>query len=377
MKNKFPIKILYFITSLDMGGAEQLLLLTLKNLNRQRFKPFVCCLYAGKLANEIEGLGIEVIDLKIKNKLDLSILFKFYNLLKKEKFDIVHTHLFHSNIIGRIMARLCHVPIVISTLHYAFSYNGNFGIILERLTAKLADRIIVVSDAVRNFCINEIKIPQERLQLIYNGVDLNILDEVFINLPSLREELSLNNDFLVGCIGRFAEVKGQRYLLKAIAEVIKVHNKIKFLLIGSGPLEKELRDLTKALGISDNIIFLDSRRDIPQMMHSVDLYVVPSLQEGLSITLLEALAMEKPTIATTVGGNPEVIIHEESGILIPPKDHKAIAKSIIRLFENKDKAKELGIKGRLRVIERFNIKENVSKTQSLYENLIEEQKERR
>lgn len=369
--NKLPVKILYLITDLNIGGAEQLLLLMLKNLNRQKYDPTVCCFYAGELAGEIKSLGIRVIDLKMESKLDLLVLFKLLNLLKKEKFDIVHTHLFHANIAGRLIARLCGVPIVISTLHYAFSYNGKFGILLERLTARLADKIIVVSGAVKKFCLNEICIPENKLQFIYNGVDLDMNKKVLTSSARLKEQLSLNNEFIIGCIGRFDKVKGHAYLLKAVAEITKVYTEIKILLAGAGSLENQLRDLADELGISKYIIFLKNRRDIPQILDLFDVYVLPSLQEGLSITLLEAISMGKPSVVTAVGGNPEVIVDGESGMLVPPKDHRIMAEVIIRLLENKSMAEQLGANARLRAMEKFDIKENVYKTESLYNYLLE------
>lgn len=364
------IKILYFITCLGVGGAEQLLYLTLKNINRQRYKPIVCCIQGGELVSEIERLGIKVFNLNMRSKFDASKLIAFYNFIKRGKFDIVHTHLFHANIIGRIIARLCKVPIVISTQHYAFSYNGSFGILLESLTAKLSDRIIAVSDAAKRFYRSKINVSEESLSVIYNGVDLDIKNEASDSGSNLRKELCLNNDFIISCIGRFAEVKGHSYLLRAIAEVIKTQSKIKLLLVGTGLCGSYLVKLASDLGIKENIIFLDSRRDIPQMLNICNLYVLPSLEEGLSITLLEALAMAKPIIATAVGGNPEVIVNGISGMLVPPKDYNAMARAITEMFENRQKAQYLGINARLRAVEKFDIKENVRKTESLYEGLI-------
>jgi len=366
------VKILYFITDLDIGGAEQLLFLTLKNLNRQKYKPTVCCLYGGELVREIEKLDIEVIDLNTRSKFDLRSLFKLRNLFKKEKFDIVHTHLFHANVVGRIVAYVCRVPIVISTLHYAFSYNGKFGIFLERFTSRLADRIIVVSNAVKKFCINEIGISEDRLQLIYNGIDIDIIKNSLSYSPTLKEQMSLNNHFIIGCIGRFEEVKGHRYLLQAVAETMKNYSRIKVLLVGSGSLKSNLKKMANELGISEATIFLDKRRDIVQILDSIDLYVMPSLQEGLSITLLEALAMGKPVIATAVGGNPEVIVDGESGLLIPAKDYRALSGAIISLLNNRQKAKQLGLKAMERVSKEFDIKKAVQKIESLYELIIDE-----
>lgn len=376
MEIKSPVKILYFITTLDIGGAEQLLLSILRGLNKREYEPMVCCLYGGELAKEIKNLGIKVIDLKVKNKFNLMYLFKLYKFLKKEKFDIVHTHLFHANIIGRIMARLSKVPIVVSTQHYAFKYNGKAGVYLEKLTTKLSNRIVAVSDAAKKFYINEVGVSPDRITLIYNGVDLDILKVTLTDKLSLREQLSLNTDFILGCIGSFSKFKGHIYLLKAITEVIKVHKNIKLLLVGSGLLEKYLMKVTKDLGISKNVIFLHRRRDIPRILTSFDICILPSLQEGLSIILLEAMAMGKPVIATAVGGNSEVIIHGKNGLLIPPSDYRAIADAIIDLIRDDNKARQLAANARLTVTERFNIKENIYKTESLYEELIDSYKKK-
>lgn len=372
MQRNYPIKILYFITGLDIGGAEQLLFLTLKNLDREKYLPSVVCFYRGVLACEIEQLGIEVIDLKAKSKFDFLAICRLFRLLKKEEIDIMHTHLFHANIIGRIVGRLCKVPIIVSTHHYAFSYNGKIGILLEKITQRLSDKIITVSEAAKIFYLKEIGIVQDRLTLIYNGIDTDIDKEAVFGTSDLRNELLLNNNFIVGCVGRFAEMKGQEYLIRATAGVIKEGYKIKLLLVGYGALKTHLKKLADTLGITREVIFLEARRDIPQIINTFDIYVSSSLQEGLSITLLEALAMGKPTIATAVGGNTEVILHGQSGILIPPRDNKALVEAIVNLIEDKKKAGQLGINGRQRVLDTFNIKDKVKETELLYDSLIRE-----
>jgi glycosyltransferase involved in cell wall biosynthesis len=367
-------RVLYLITELDIGGAEQVLLSFLKNMDRYKYEPAVCCFSAGALAPEIQSLGIRLIDLKAENKFDLLALFRLWRILNEERFDIVHTHLFHANIAGRVLARLARVAVVVSTHHYAFSYNGAWGAWLDRLTCRLADRIIAVSRAARNFFLLHVDGKQERVELIYNGVDLDAFGSSLKADKSLRESLCLNNDFIVGCIGRFAEVKGQSYLLEAARALIEKGIPLKVLLVGSGPWEGRLKKICQELNIVSQVIFLGSRRDVPAVLESIDLYVQPSLQEGLSIILLEALAMRRPVIATAVGGNSEVIVNGESGLLIPARDRQALAAAVADLLSDKEKANRLAQGARLRIEENFDIRDTVRKTEALYSRLIKEKK---
>ncbi len=365
------VKILYFITGLEIGGAEQLLLSIIKNLNKERYNPYVCCFYRGKLANEIESLGIKIYDFQVKSKFDFSVFIKLYFLLKKEKPQILHTHLFHATILGRIVGVLAGIPVIISTQHYSSGFHGRIGMVLEKITSHFAHRIIAVSNSAKEFCVNQEGILAKKIQVIYNGIEVNTALEKKENLD-LKKKFGLNGNIIVGCVGRFVKIKGYEYLLYAAPEIVKYFPDVKFILLGYGPLKYKLKKLADALSISDRVVFLGPDIEVNDILSILDVYVLPSLSEGLSITLLEAMSIGIPVIATAAGGNSEVIIHDESGILISPRDYKALAGAVINLIGNNEKAKRLGNNGRLRVVELFNIKENVRKTELLYEELVDE-----
>jgi len=364
------IKIFYFITDLGIGGAEKLLVSILSKLDKNKYLPVVCCLYGGELLNRIRELNIKVIDLKVKSKLDFSALLKLYCLLKQEGPDIIHTHLFHATIIGRIIARFAGVPIIISTQHYSSSFHGRLGMLADKLTAPLTDQIIAVSGAVKKFCVEEEGITSTKVRIIYNGIDLNSNSHDKGGLD-LKKQLFLGNEPIIGTVGRFVEIKGYKYLFYAAKDIIKQYPNVKFILLGYGPLKNKLTKLTIELGLSDKVIFLDPAIKVTDFLSILDVYVLPSLSEGLSITLLEAMAMSKPVVVTNVGGNPEVVKDCETGLMVPARDPNSLSKAIISILKDRNFALKMALNARRRVEEKFNIDNMIMDTELVYDSLVD------
>lgn len=362
------IKILFFITDLGIGGAERLLLAILEKLDRKKYYPVVCCFYGGEVLKQIEALNIKVINLKVKNKLDFTFFWKFFFVLKREKPRIIHTHLFHANIVGRLVARLAGVPVVISTQHYSSNFHGYFGILLDRLTAPLTDRIIAVSEAAKMFCVKQEYIEAKKISVVYNGVELDSINRQ-VNSKELPNQPSLRDGPIIGSAGRFVAIKGFEYLFYAIPEVIVRYPGAKFFILGYGPLKQHLIELANKLHISDKVKFMSPQTEVCEFLSLLDVYVLPSLSEGLSITLLEAMAMEKHIVATNVGGNSEVIIDGETGLLVPAQNPNAISRAIIYLLENKPHAIQMGIRAKKQVENRFNINRMLKDTELIYDSL--------
>lgn len=364
------IKILYFITDLGIGGAERILFSMLNKMDKARYLPVVCCLYGGELVDKIKELNIRVVDLKARTKLDVSVFFKLYYLLKKEKPDIVHTHLFHANLIGRLVAKLAGTKIIVSTQHYSASYYGRIGILSDRFTAFLTDQIIAVSEAAKRFCVEEEGIPKRKIKVIYNGIDLDVIDGEKSG-HELRRRLSLGQGPIIGCLGRFVEVKGYKYLFYAASDIVKHYPAAKFIILGHGPLKHELMELVNKLGLSNQVIFIDSDTEANAFLSILDIYVLPSLSEGLSVALLEAMAMSKPVVVTKVGGNPEVVIDSENGLLVPPRDPSSLSKAIISILKDDNFRFKIASNARRRIEEKFNIDTMVKDTELVYSSLYQ------
>ncbi|MBM3252165.1 MAG: glycosyltransferase family 4 protein, partial [Candidatus Omnitrophica bacterium] len=241
--------------------------------------------------------------------------------------------------------------------------------LLDKFLASLSTKIIVVSQAV-NRRFSWMKNRETKVKTIYNGINLEEFD------PStdgkiIRMEFGLNSDTpLVGTVGRLDWYKGYPYLLEAARKVVDNVPRCRFLIVGDGEKRKELEDLTNKLNLNDNVIFAGSRNDIPEILASLDLFVLSSVSEGLGRSIIEAMAMQKAVVATNIGGIPEVVKHSVSGILVPAKNADAFAEAIIDLIKNKDKALKMAIAGRKLAETKFNLNFNVEKIQNLYFDLF-------
>ncbi len=374
------IKILYVIGTLDLGGAERQLVALAKGLDRSKFFPIVYCLTAtGPLLPELTRAGIQVkcfglrgLTIRRNPILVARRLVDFLLSLKKERPDVVHGLLFHAYILGSFAARLARVPIVIASrrslglfkerkLHYR---------LIEKVANRMTDLIIANSVAVREDVLRQEKVLPSKVRVIYNGID-PFLYEIQTDV-GLRASLGLPNGAkVIGVVGNLIHYKGHRFFLQACPEVKAKFPDVRFLLIGDGPLRGELEVMAGELGIKEEVIFLGSRNDIPALLSIIDLFVLPSLEEGFSNAILEAMAAGKPVVATRVGGIPEAVVHEETGLLVPPKDPKALADAIIRVLSDPELAMRMGKAGRDRVIREFSLDRMVRSLEQVYEELVQ------
>lgn len=357
--------ILYLVVGLEIGGTEIQLLELLKKLDRKKYNPMVCCMKKrGVLADDIERTGIRVESLGIRNRFNFLALPRLIRILRKERIDILHTFLFWANILGRLAGRMTRVPIVISSEECIKLKKKKISILIDRLTSKWADKMIVVSKAIKNTLVAREKISPKKIEVIYNGIDLNNF-----RVKNKREKDSIPK---VGIVGRLHPDKGHCYFLKAAAQTIKKKPKIEFLIVGHGPLRKKLEDLSNELALSDKVVFAGGRRDISQIMSSLDILVLSSLEEGLGNVLLEALACGRPVVATSVGGVEEIIQDRVHGLLVPPKDPEALAQAILWMLKNEREAQEMAKRGKEKVEKYFTVDRMIEKTERLYDELIQE-----
>jgi len=372
---KRQINVCYLINALHVGGAERVVARTVARLDKNKYEAIVCCLWMrGAVADEIEKAGVRVINLDAKNKLDFRILFRLYRFLKEHKPDILHSFLFHANMVGRLMGRLAGVPIIISS-ERVMEIEGQHRLLLNKVTAQLAHKIVTVSDNVRKFAIHQIGIAPEKLVTIHNGVDLK---EYSVNPKQRwgeerREQLGINPSHrVIGTVGHMEKEKGWDYLLRAIPKVLAQHKEVTFLFVGEGSQKAELKQLARDLGISSRVMFAGYRDDVPQLLPILDVFVLPSIYEGMPNAIIEAMAMERPVVATRVGAVPEVVIDGETGILVARRDADALAEAICLLLEDKQLAKRMGMAGRERVEGLFTVEAMMARTEALYQELIEE-----
>jgi len=363
-----PVPILYMTDDLDIGGAEQVMFTLVESLPKHKYRPIVCSLENGPLVQRLIQKNLKIVILPKKRPYDMMFLLKLIHLIRKERIKIIHSHSLISSVYGWIAAKSTHTPLVI-TLHGKSLFNLKRGNNLFPFLAKHCSKVICVSKDLEK----EMKrrgLSTKKLVVIYNGINL---EKFYKRKPTnnLKKELDFNpSDLIVGSVGTLRAVKNYDCLLESVPQVLNKFPNTKFILVGDGPLKNILQKKAETLGISNSVIFLGQRNDIPRILSIFDLFVLPSVTEGISIALLEAMATELPVVATCVGGNPEVVLDNKTGLLIPPKDPDKLAKAIISLLGDKDKRLTMGKEGRKRVEKRFSIQTMVKQYGELYRSLL-------
>ncbi|MBL7199911.1 MAG: glycosyltransferase [Anaerolineae bacterium] len=367
-------RVCYLITELNVGGAEKVVLRLATLLPEDRYDVLVACLYdPGPVADEIRAAGVPVVDLSMRNKVDLRAVFRLYELLRSRNIQILHAHMFHANLLAAVVGRIANVPVVIATRH-TVEMGGAAREWVNCVTVALCDAMVVVSNQVHELQLRQPWIDPTKLVVIPNGVPVETATCCSPeSTQALRQEWGIDADVLVvGTVARLGPEKGHAYLLEAAAEVLKQVLQTRLLLVGDGPMRSQLEGRAKALGVADSIVFAGLRHDVPTILSLFDLFVLPSLWEGLPMAVLEAMAAGLPVVATAVGGTPEVVVDGVTGLLVPPGDPDALAEAIFRLLRDPDLRQRMGQAGRERVVERFSAERMVERTEQLYEQLLAE-----
>lgn len=343
-----------------------------KRIDRSKFTPEIGCLKGkGVLGKRLEALGIKVKYFQVERFWNIIKLFKIISFLRKEKFDILHSYLFHANIIGRICGKLAGIPIIISSIRVCEKRRSHLW--LDRITNRMVNLEICVSKEVKNFTIEKAGISEHKLEVAENGIT-DIFFDAVTSCKNKKEEikgkLGLDNSLIVGTIARSSEQKGIEYLLHAVKRIIKQFPDITFIIAGEGLWMKKLGDLSIGLGISDKVKFLGFTDDIPEILSVMDIFVLPSLWEGMPNVVLEAMAAGKPVIATDTGGSKDIIDSNINGVLVEPGNSEALAEAILKLLGNPEQRQRLGESARETVKERFPIDKMVSKTEQIYTRLL-------
>lgn len=371
-KDKMQKRIMYIIPTLGIGGTQRQLVNLIQGLIKEvDYYIEVSTLYkGGPIAEELNDLGIKINYINMKNIYDLFSLRRLIRILRYGNFNIVHTFLFDANVLGAFSAKQAGVEAIISSRRDMDIWKFKRHIWAERLGAKLSKKIIANSNAVKEFVIQQEKISPSKIEVILNGIDLNSFHkskEVF----DLRKEFGLSKDhFIIGTIGTISEKKGQRYLIKAAREILNVFSQSRFIFVGNGPLENELRKLTNTLSLSDKVVFTGLRQDVTAILSMIDIFCLPSIYESCPNVILEAMACGLPVVATNVGGVSEIVINEEIGTLVPSKDPEAIAKAIIKLLRHEGLREKMVQQGRKIVEQKFSLERMVSDYHNFYERLL-------
>lgn len=370
MKKK---KILQLIDGLNFGGAEVLLVDLVRGIKKSGYDVSVGYSTHGPLEQRLLDLGISYKRLPRLGRIDPFLFIKICLLILREKPDIVHTHLFKSDLHGRLAARLCGVPVVVSTSHNNDVWARRFPLgQIYGMTAKLTDRVIAVSDEVREYQIQYTGISTEKIIVIENGVDVQRFSNQENAGLAIRNELQIQPAApVIGIIGRLQPQKDHSNFLNAAVHIRKNLPEARFVIVGDGPLREELMAQAQTLGLGSAVIFCGVRQDIPAVLAALNVLVISSKWEGLPVTLLEGLAARCPIVSTAVGGVPNVVMDGESALLVPSVDSSALAIAVLKILQSPSLAKSLVEAGFEKVNNQFSLDAMVAKILNLYRELLE------
>jgi glycosyltransferase involved in cell wall biosynthesis len=371
------IHVLQLIDGLNMGGAEVLLRDLSAGLQADPgFRVSVGYSTPGPLVEEVAALGVPLTRLPRMARVDPSLLARMVGLMRRDRPDVVHTHLFKSDFHGRAAARIVGVPAVVSTLHNLDDW-ANKPVLARAYgtTVRFADKLIAVSDEVRAFYIERVKIPPAMVQTILNGVPLAKFAGQEQAGRALRAELGIAQDApLVGIVGRLAPQKDHATFLEAARRIHAALPQARFLIVGAGELREQLGAQAAALGLGQAAIFAGIRKDVPAVLAALDVQVFSSRWEGLPVALLEGMAAAKPLVATAVGGVPSAIADGTTGLLVQPGDTAGMADACLRLLQDGALRANIGEAARARVEARYSIDAMVRQTIEIYEQVLRRRK---
>jgi glycosyltransferase involved in cell wall biosynthesis len=366
------MRILYIIDSLNIGGAEMLLLSMLRGYQAQHHDLCVAYFTHGPLYDDIRSLNIPVHRLSTHGLADPRAVLRTLALIRDWKPEVVHTHLIKSDLVGQVAAALASVPVRVSSVHSINPWRKKR--VLSAISRRIASRthaFIAVTEEVSEYTMRWSGYPAHKMVVIDNGVDLNRFDPSTVAPLDIISALrNAPDSLLIGMIGRLQPPKGHDVLLRAAADVLAACPQIRFVIIGDGPLRPQIEAQRSALGLDDQVILTGLERDIPGALAALDMVVFPSIWEGLPVALLEAMAMQLPIVATTVGGIPDVLAGERGGLLVPPSDPPALAAALIRLLRDAELRQALGSQAREIIEKRYSAAIMQQRVLALYQSIL-------
>lgn len=376
------IRLLKFLAYLAIGGSERQVLNIRQGLDHTRFDLHLGCFgcFDEQIGVDLSGTPLEVYKInKLYGVRALRECWRLASYLKQNRMDIVHAYNFYANVFALPAARLAKVPVVLASIRDTGETWTARQRAVNKMVCRLADRVVVNAEAIKRGLVAEGYHP-ERITVIANGIICPPLRSTQ-DRTLLHQEFGLSaKDVLIGVVSRIARLKGLEYFLAAAPDILARIPQAKFLIIGDNSFNPQYREELKqqviTLGLQERVIFTGFRLDVPKIISSLDVSVLPSLREGLSNALLESMAAAVPVVATNVGGNPEVVVDGESGLLVPSRDSSALAEAICRVLLTPGLRNVLGQAGRRRVLEHFSNERMIRNVERLYGDMLDASRRR-
>jgi len=388
------IKVLHLITRLDKGGSAENTLLTVLGLNKNRYEVLLARgpstesqmslqerMEVDRSIRAAQSAGVGVITIlglwrRIAPPYDFLSFLEVLKIIRREKPKIVHTHTSKAGLIGRVAAFMAKTPVILHTPHGHIFY-GYFSklttyifVLIERLLAKITDKIITLTNREGLDHIRFRIASPEKFITIHSGVDIQKFITTKLEADTIKRSFGIEAESLVvGTVGRLVPIKGHKYLVEAAPKILREVPNTKLVLVGNGYLRPQLEELTYKLGVRNAFLFLGWRPDIPKIMGMFDLFALPSLNEGMGKVLVEAMASGKPIVASNAGGIPDLVMDGDNGLLVPPKNSDQLAEAIIKLLKDDKRRMKMGNRGEA-IAKRYSVQSMVIKIETLYEKLL-------
>jgi glycosyltransferase involved in cell wall biosynthesis len=363
-------RVVYLSHAFMVGGAEEMVLSLVKQLPA-RYEPAVVCIHhAGPIGEEIRRTGVPFAVLGLNPGIARPLdLLKLRDHLLESAPAIVHTFLLTGSLYGRFAAMMAGVPVVIGTEVNIYESKRPAHARVEKWLMSRTDAVVASAQSVKTFYVNQVGADPDKVEVIYNAVDWSQL-QMTMARAEFRAEVGIPDDAMVaGIIARLTEQKGHRVLFDAMAQQPALAH-LHALIVGDGELADELRRHAESRGILDRVHFTGARRDLGNILGSIDLFAMPSLWEGLPLSLVLAMGKGLPVVATRVAGIPEVVQHDVSGLLVEAGNSAALGQAMARLVADPGLRRTLGQHARDFVLPRFGFDRYVESITSLYDRLL-------
>ena len=362
------MRVLLLTTHLNIGGVAIYTINLAKALKKQGLEVIVGS-SGGELVKILEKENIPYLRLNVKTKFEFNpklvlTLFKLLAFVKKNNIDIIHSQTRVTQVLGCIAAKIGNIRYV-STCH-GFFKEKRLG---RKIFGAWGDNAIAISDAVRDHLVKDFRVKKENVFLIYNGVDSEKFSSVINETEkgSFKSTLGIGKFPVIGSVTRLSPVKGLKYLLFAMKDILKVLPDVHLILVGEGPSKEYLMELARKLGIEKSIFFALSTTETERFLSIIDVFIFYSLEEGLGLSLLEAMASGRPCVASNVGGVSSIIEDGVTGLLVSPKDAHALKEAVLRLLGDRKLALTLAESAKALVKKKFSLERMVKEVINVYE----------
>lgn len=356
------VRVCHVSMCLLTGGLERLLVEFSRLYDHDRFDlQFATLGEIGQPADDIRGFDCKVTQVNDGSVKKFKQISRLVDLFKKEEIQVVHTHNTYAHFYGTLAARMAAVPVVVNSQH-GRGCGPNWKARMQfRIANLMADRILGVSDDAAELCRGQNRFSAKKIETLWNGIDL---ERFAFHGPK--------HDGPAIAVARLSPEKDFSTLIKAVAKVIPHHPSFKLQIVGDGSERNKLEALASELGIQNHITFLGERKDVPSILKESSFYVGSSKTEGISLTLLEAMAVGLPVVTTDVGGNPEVVVEDKTGLLVPSENPIELANAICKMLDASNRWDEMSQTARERVESEFNIRRMISDYEKLYITILRE-----